>query len=224
MLPFFCCKHLFFKSSELFFSFSLFILTFASKNDANDMYKEIIKWVIALISQPAKAWEALTRKDEENDAFLTRFVYPLIGLVTLAAFLGVMFTRKEFDLELALKSSIKTLVSSFGGFYVAAYLLNEIRQSLFKQAKDLKLCQRFVGYSSSVMYTLNIILMLLPEFFFLRIFVLYTVYVVWEGAPVYMHVEEKDRLKFVGIATALILLVPTVIDIVLFMLMPGLRV
>lgn len=188
------------------------------------MYKEIIRWVIAIISQPAKAWEALTTKDEDNDAFLTRFVYPLIGLVTLAAFLGVMFTRKEFDIELALKTSIKTLVSSFGGFYVAAYLLNEIWQGMFKREKDLKLCQRFVGYSSSVMFALNIVLMLLPEFFFLRIFVLYTVYVVWEGAPIYMHVDEKDQLKFVGIATGLILLTPTIIDVILFMLMPGLRV
>lgn len=188
------------------------------------MYKAIIKWVIALISQPAKAWEALTRKDENNDAFLTRFVYPLIGLVTLAAFLGVMFTRKEFDLELALKTSIKTLVSSFGGFYVAAYLLNEVWQTLFKREKNLKLCQRFVGYSSSLMFTLNIILMLLPEFFFLRIFVLYTVYIVWEGAPIYMQVTEKEQLKFVGIATILILFAPAIIDVILFMLMPGLRV
>ena len=188
------------------------------------MYKEIIKWVIALISQPAKAWEALTRKEENNDAFLIRFVYPLIGLVTLAAFLGVLFTRKEFDLELALKSSIQALVCNFGGFYIAAYLLNEIRQSLFKQEKNPRLCQRFVGYASSVMYVLNIVLELLPEFFFLRIFVLYTFYVVWEGAPVYMDVPDKDRLKFVGIATALILLAPELIRIVLFMLMPGLRV
>lgn len=63
----------------------------------------------------------------------------------------------------------------------------------------MKLCQRFVGYSSSLMFALNIVLMLLPEFFFLRIFVLYTFYIVWEGAGPYMQVEEKIRLKFVGI-------------------------
>ena len=63
------------------------------------MYKEIIKWVIAIISQPGKAWDMLSRKEEKGDEFLSRFIYPLIGLVTVAAFLGVLFTRKEFDVD-----------------------------------------------------------------------------------------------------------------------------
>ena len=96
------------------------------------MYKEILKWVIAIISQPGKAWEMLTKKEEKGDEFLSKFVYPLIGLVTAAAFLGVLFTRKEFDIELALKSSIKTLVASFGGFYLGAYLLNELWHGFIK--------------------------------------------------------------------------------------------
>ena len=187
------------------------------------MYKEIFKLVVAIISQPGKAWDILTRKEEKDDEFLSRFVYPLIGFVTVAAFLGVLFTRKEFDVELALKSSIRTLVAAFGGFYLASYLLNEIWQGWFKREKGMNLCQRFVGYSSSLMFALNIVLMLLPEFFFLRIFVLYTFYIVWEGAGPYMQVEEKIRLKFVGTATGLILLTPWLIEVILSMLMPGLR-
>lgn len=187
------------------------------------MYKEIFKWVIVIISQPGKAWGMLTKKEERGDEFLSRFVYPIIGLLTVAAFLGVLFTRKEFDVELALKSSIKTLVSSFGGFYLGAYLLNEVWQGFFKREKDMKLCQRFVGYSSSLMFALNIVLMLLPEFFFLRIFILYTFYIVWEGAGPYMQVEENARLKFAGITTVIILLTPALIEFILFMLMPGLR-
>lgn len=187
------------------------------------MYKEIFKLVIAIVSQPARAWGMLARREEKGDEFLSRFVYPLIGLVTVAAFLGVLFTRKEFDVELALKSSIKTLVSSFGGFYIGSYLLNELWLSVFKRPKDLKLCQRFVGYSSSLIFSLSIILMLLPEFFFLRIFILYTFYIVWEGAGPYMQIENKTRLKFVAITTAIILLTPALIEVILFMLMPGLR-
>ena len=80
------------------------------------MYKQIIKFVVAIISQPGNAWQILTKKEEKDDEFLSRFVYPLIGFVTVAAFLGVLFTRKEFDVELALKSSIRTLVAAFGGY------------------------------------------------------------------------------------------------------------
>lgn len=187
------------------------------------MYKEIFKWVILIISQPGKAWEELAQKEEKGDDFLSRFVYPLIGFVTVAAFLGILFTRKEFDVELALKASIRSLVAAFGGFYLGAYILNEMWQGIFKREKDIRLWQRFVGYSSSLMFALNAVLMLIPEFFFLQIFILYTFYIVWEGAPTYMMVEENERLKFVALSTAIILIIPFAIQAILFLLMPGLR-
>ena len=94
------------------------------------MFSEIFKIIVAIISQPLKTWEILAKKEEDGEAFLSRFVYPLIGVVSVAAFVGVLFTRKEFDVELALKSSIRTLVSVFGGFYLTSYLLNEFWQGL----------------------------------------------------------------------------------------------
>ena len=186
------------------------------------MYKEILKWVIGLISQPAKAWHVLSKREENQEAFLSNFIYPLIGLVTVSAFAGVLFTMKQFDLEHALKEAIRALVSSFGGFYVGAYLMNEIWQGVFKRKKDLKLWMRFIGYSSSLMFTLNILLRLLPEFFFLQIFVLYTFYIIWEGAIPYMQVEEEVRMKFVCCTTAFVLLTPFAIEKLMGMFMPGL--
>ena len=78
-----------------------------------------------------------------------------------------------------------------------------------------------VGYSSSLMFALNIVLTLLPEFFFLQIFVAYTFYIIWEGAGPYMGVEEKIRLKFVAITTVVTLLAPAAIQFALSLLMPG---
>lgn len=188
------------------------------------MFKDVFKCVIALISQPAKAWEVLSKEEtEDNEKFFANYIYPLIALVAIAAFLGILFTRKEFDVELALKSSVRALVSALGGFFLGAYILNELWGSVFKREKDNKLCQRFVGYASALSFALAIVLALLPEFFFLKIFVLYTVYIIWEGAAPYMQIEDNERMKFVGISSAVVLLTPWVIEIVLGMLMPGLR-
>ncbi len=187
------------------------------------MFKDIFNWVILIISQPGKAWGLLSKKEEKTEDFLSQFLYPLIGLVTITAFLGVLFTQKEFNLELALKSSIRTLVASFGGFYLAAYLLNEIWKGFFKRESDMPRWQRFVGYSSALMLALNIILTLLPEFFFLRIFVLYTFYIIWEGAGPYLGIEDHTRLKFTSMATIIILLMPLAIEMALSLLMPGLN-
>ncbi|MCC8143582.1 MAG: hypothetical protein LUD02_01215 [Tannerellaceae bacterium] len=185
------------------------------------MYKEIVRWVFLLISQPAKAWQMLSEKEEDEDAFLTRFMYPLIGLVTAAAFLGILFTRKEFDVELALKASIRSLLSAFGGFYLGSYFMSELWHFFFGYPKDMKRAKYFVGYSSVLIFTVSIVLMLLPEFFFLRIFVLYTAYIVWKGAYYYLQIDEDTRLKFVGMATLVILATPWLIEKMLTVFMPG---
>lgn len=195
------------------------------------MYKQIFKWTAAIIAQPSKAWrilmakerkEAELREGESEDTFLTEYLYPYIGILTIAAFLS-LFTHKEFVLEQALKSSIITCVSSFGGYYLASYVLNEIGEKWFGLEKNLKRWQHFVGYASALMFALNIIWMLLPDVFFLYIFILYTFYIVWEGATIYFSIGDSPRMKFTSIVTLLIIGAPHAINILLLFLMPGLR-
>jgi hypothetical protein len=187
------------------------------------MFKEIFLRLIGLIFKPRETWTSAPKEDAGHEAFLSRYIYPLIGLIALAAFAGVLFNRKEFDFVIALKSTIMESISSIGGFFLGAYLLNEIWRGLFNRPKDMKLCQYFTGYASSIMFLLKIVLSLLPEFFFLHILVLYTVYIVWEGAIPFMQVQESEQLKFTGCASAVIMLSPLVIYFMLFLLMPGMR-
>jgi hypothetical protein len=187
------------------------------------MYKDLFTLAVLLISRPRKAWEVLAYREEKQEVVLGQFVYPLIGLLTLSAFLGEILVRKEFEVEMALKVSVRELTMAFGGFFLAVYILNEIGVRVFNREKDVALWQRFTGYSSCLMYTLNAFLMLLPEFFFLRVFLLYTFYIVWEGAGIYMYVAEYEQMKFTGIVTLVILVTPYLIRFALFLLMPGMR-
>ena len=188
------------------------------------MFNEIYKRLAGLILKPGETWEELSLKEEKQETFLARFIYPFIGLITLSAFLGILFTRKEFDFEIALKITLRTLISVAGGFFLGAYFLNEVWKSIFKQPKNAELCRFFVGYSSSLLFVLYIVTALLPEFFFLQIFVLYTVYMIWEGAVFFMKVKEEVRLKFTIIASFIVIVTPFVIEQALRMLMPGFRI
>lgn len=187
------------------------------------MFKEIFLRLTGLIFRPAEAWRSAPGEDGEHEAFLSRYIYPLTGLIALAAFAGVLFNRKEFDFVIALKSTIMETVSSAGGFFLGACLLNEIWRGMFNRPKDMKRCQFFTGYASAVMFMLKIVLSLLPEFFFLHILVLYTAYIVWEGAVPFMQVQENEQLKFTICASVVIMLSPFVIYFALFLLMPGMR-
>jgi len=139
------------------------------------MLKNLLNTAISLIFKPSEAWKELNKKQKEaHDSFLSEYVYPFMGMIILAAFLGAFFTGKERDLQIALKESIIVLLSVFGGFFLASYLVNEVWHHILHRETNIKLCQRFVGYSSSLLYCLNIVLSLLPEFFFLRFLVIYT--------------------------------------------------
>lgn len=196
------------------------------------MFKALFKLVIAIISQPGKAWVMLKNRyyrdenreigSEDYESFLSRYLYPFIGLITVAAFLSIC-TRQEFDIELALKSSIVALVSSLGGYHLSAYLLNEVWGGYFRRQKELKRFQVFVGYSSALQFSLCIILLLLPDFFFLRIFIVYTFYIVWEGVPVFLDIEDELRMKFTIVSSVIILASPYILEFLLLILMPGLR-
>jgi hypothetical protein len=194
------------------------------------MYKELFRQVIFLLSRPEQAWRELAEKEEKEDDFLSEFVYPLIGLVAASAFVSILFIEKEFHAELAIKSAIKAIFSSFGGFFLASYLLNEVWKGILKQEDDLQLCRRFTGYSSVALFAIHILFYLLPlitlfQSFIIRVFILFiaTMYIVWEGVVPYMHVGESLRLKLSVMTSLLIVLLPEIINRLLFMLLPGLR-
>ncbi|MDR1356358.1 MAG: hypothetical protein LBJ58_01665 [Tannerellaceae bacterium] len=195
------------------------------------MYKELFIQVAGLVAKPRQAWQKLCADTDGGDGFLVKFVYPLNGMVAAAAFLGVFFAETPFSIEIALKMSIKALLSSLGGFFLSAMLLAELWKRFIRFEDNPALCRRFVGYSSVAVYSINIVLSFLQiiplsQFFIMRVFLLFiaTVYIVWEGAGTYLNIGETARLKFTLCITLLIVLMPELINRVLFMLMPGLRI
>lgn len=188
------------------------------------MFKRVFGVLFRIISKPAKAWSILNEeKDTNNESFLKGYLYPLFGIISLLTFIGEFISKKDFSLEIALKNTIKISISVFLGFYLASFLLNELVTRMFHQGKQIKICQRFVGYSSALIYALYIVLALLPEFFFLRIFIFYTIYIIWEGAGTYMNIDESKKLNFTIFASLIILISPNLIEMIMYMTMPGLR-
>lgn len=187
------------------------------------MFNNLFNRLAGLIFKPDETWNRLSQEEEDKETFLSRYLYPVIGLITLAAFVGVLFSRKEFSFEIALKSAIKALISTMGGYFLAVYAMSELWQSAFRRHKDTNRWYYFVGYASAPMFAMNMLLALLPQFFFLRAVMMYTAYIVWVGATVYMLVQEKERLRFSACTAAIIILAPLAIDCLLFLMMPGLR-
>lgn len=170
-----------------------------------------------LISSPAKAWEEIRLEEDRRKVFVT-FVYPMIGLAGLAVFIGSLWTNGwggPTSFQIAMTECCSVAIALFGGYFLAAYAINQVCVRLFRMPNDPPLVQQFAGYALVVLFLISIITGLLPDFRIIGwLLQFYIFYIVWEGAPILMQVTEKYRLRFTLFASVLLIVCPRVIQFV----------
>ncbi|NCC09959.1 MAG: YIP1 family protein [Bacteroidia bacterium] len=180
-------------------------------------YKDLFKIALTLISSPAKAWEEISLEQDKQKVFMT-FVYPMIGLCGLSFFIGTLATNGwggPQSFQMAMQTCCAVAVSLFGGYFLAAYVINLLAVKFFAMPNAPLRTQVFAGYALVVIFLLQIIMGILPSFKIISYFLqLYTVYVVWEGAPLMMRVTEQNRLRLTFVAAFSLMACPWVIQVV----------
>ena len=184
------------------------------------MFKKLYYFIKRLIASPADAWRAVETGGCQNNIH-REYVLPLVLAGTIAAAFGCLFA------ELSLQNVIKTLTFSFlsycGGFYAAACLIKTYIKRRFGNETDWNLTMHFAAYASTVVFVVNIFVGIipLPDMFFLRVFDLYTLFIVSQGSFL-LKIREQEQVEFVLGSSALIVFCPIVIGFMIRILMPGL--
>lgn len=180
-------------------------------------YQELFKIALLLISSPAKAWGEICLQDDRRKVF-TGFVYPMIGLCALAVAIGSLVahgwsTPQSF--QMAMTACCAVAVALFGGYYMAAYMIDMLGNRFFNLPADRLMAQQLAGYSMVVVFLTNMVIGLLPDLLFLALVLqLYTLFIVWEGAAKLLKVAEHVRLKYTVVASALLVFCPAMIQFV----------
>lgn len=189
------------------------------------MYKSLFILLYNLIVTPVAAWNSLyVKQDKNNEDFYKGYLFPIIGIIALFSFIGVLFSVKTFDVQLALKIVLKGVLIYGGGFYLTSFLLSEYIYPRFNLKKDKISAEYFIGYSSSVIYVVAILKALFPSFFILDILSFYTIYIIAMGAIHFLKLNEDDWIKFTIFASILIMLTPFLLNSLINFLMPGMRI
>ena len=180
-------------------------------------YKDLFHRALLLISSPARAWEEI-RLEEDRRMVFTAFVYPMIGLCGLSVFIGSLLEQGwsgPQSFQYAMTQCCAVAVSLFAGYFLAAYLIDELRVHMLDQEKDIFLSRQFAGYALVVHFVLQIIIGILPDFSVIALLLqFYIVYVVWEGADAVLHVDENKRLSFTLLTSFILLASPMFIEMV----------
>ena len=175
-------------------------------------YKDLFHIAILLISSPARAWEEISLEDRRK--VFTTFVYPMIGLCGLSVFIGSLM-KMGWDgpqsFQYAMTQCCAVAVSLFGGYFLAAYAIDQLGKKLLGREDQYELNQQFVGYSMVVTFVLDIVSGLFSISILHWILQFYTVFVVFEGARTLMKVNEEKLTRYTLIASVIIIVCPALI-------------
>lgn len=179
-------------------------------------YKYLIHIIGLLLSAPKKAWQEITSQSFQS--CLTLFVFPMIALAALASFLGCLLRvgiSGAEQYQYAMRECCSLAVALFAGFFLSAYLTNTIGLRFMNQTDSPLRSQVLCGYGMVVVMLMYILTALFPDLGMLALLgSFYTVYVVWEGVPrLYPSLAEDNlRLRMTALVSALLLIVPYVIE------------
>ncbi|MBQ1178121.1 MAG: DUF1282 family protein [Bacteroidaceae bacterium] len=176
-------------------------------------YRELFQRLFTLIASPKKAWVEITSETPRRDVMGT-FVYPLIALcglvVLVSALIGNGAQRPTF--QKAMLDISGYCIALFGGFFLAAWLVDMLRQKLLGHEADMSGSQTFVGYAMGAVFAAELLGAAFPQLFVIMwVLQFYVLYIVWEGCDIVFGVTNEKRFPFTILASAAVAFGPTVI-------------
>ncbi len=177
-----------------------------------------------LMTRTSETWADLaqsiakkpTESVKEDQDFLRHFII----LVAAFAFLsGLIHSDGPQPIGSILKAIVSG-ISFYGALPLCAVLIRWILPKLGQKSTHHTTTNRFVIYSMTLDMVVFSILTLLPQLFFLYIAILYTYYIVWEGAGQILEVADDKRTSTSVILTVIVVLVPIVLQKIMLLLIP----
>ena len=178
-------------------------------------YKELFRRLFSLIASPKKAWVEISAESPRRDV-MASFVYPLIALCGVAVLLSTFISEglQRSVYQTALMEMCSYCVALFGGFFLASWLFDTLRQKYLGHNSDMSGSQLFVGYAMGVVFLADIIAILFPQLFIFKwVLLFYAIYVVWEGSEVFFTIDDDKRLTFTALTSVAVVFSPTIIRI-----------
>ena len=157
---------------------------------------------------------------------MTDFFYPLVGLASFAAFISCFFDGDLMvrqQMVQGMQLFVVSFVALFGGFFLTSRVLDWAFVRWFGLPSRLDKAEQLTVYSQAPVLAVSVLTQLIAELFFLKLLFLYVFAIVWEAAINYYEIPPKSQGRFTLLAGVVILISPQLIEIVLKLLLPGLK-
>jgi hypothetical protein len=157
-------------------------------------YKFFFHSLKNIIYSPVKAWLIITEEDRPIKGLRNNFLYPLVIIVTLTAFLGsIIFTNKAFSPVYSIMTGVKYFLLLLFVTFSSAMILGEITRPL-DLGKNFTISFRLIVYSLTPFFLCQIVSNLFESLIFVNVLSLYGLYIFWTGAEKMLNPPDYKKM------------------------------
>ena len=157
-------------------------------------YKFFLRSLLRIVFTPEKAWDIILNENRSDKDLRNNFLFPMIALVTIAAFLGsIIFTNTKLSVVYSIFAGLKYIVLLLLVIYSSALVLGEITKPL-DLGKNFTISFRLIVYSLTPMFLCQIASHLFESLIFVNILSLYGMYIFWIGAEKFLNPPDYKKM------------------------------
>jgi hypothetical protein len=157
-------------------------------------YKYFLHGIIDIILNPIEAWVTIDSEKRSVRFIRERFLFPLIILVSISAFLGsLIFINSELSPVYSIFAFIKCFGLLFFTIYSTAFVFSEITYPL-DLGKNFTVSFKIILYSAVPFCMCQIMSLLFESLLFVNIIGLYGLYIFWTGAEKMLSPPQYKKM------------------------------
>lgn len=148
-----------------------------------------------LLLNPKKFWQEKKEGFDTQKSLLIGYLLPFILLVALAVFLGDLFRRSDFILEIPLLNALQIIVLFTLQYFISVFLTNELIKT-FGGEKNINISRNLVAYSMSPLLIIFTVTSIIPFLGILNILGFYGFYIFWIGVQETLVFPENKKSSY----------------------------
>jgi len=176
-------------------------------------------WVIIFSSNTA--WDEIVAEKVLADIIRKQYIYPWIVVAVASAFLFNLIYASDRVFETSILNAIITALSLFGGYFASNLICFAYLKRTNPDLASKTSCETLIAYSYTIIILIEIVTIMIPSLFFLRILSIFIAYVLWEGCRAIWMLKEEDRGNIVLVFSVVIIFIPIIITKIIHWMLPN---
>jgi len=182
----------------------------------NLFIKNLFSRCIGIIVSPKLEWIKIKEEDGSFYQLIANFLFPLLILTAIASMIGSYFQMigNGFALDIIIVAGLRSVLSILISILMSILAINAMIKT-FGGTPNVTQASKLVVYSFVPGILVAIIFGMIPWFYILGLFFLYSFYIFFHGTPLMLDIPQERQSNFSTLSSTTILVIYLMISFIL---------